>query len=57
MNKIQTRKELLPAPKDSPWYESAVFWNCISLGVSIVLTVVAAMFKDLRWLLFAAAFP
>jgi len=37
--------------KRMPWYESGLFWGCISLAAAIVLTVIAAMLKDLRWLL------
>jgi hypothetical protein len=39
----------------TPWYQSTLFWGAGSLGIAIVLTVIAAMEKDLRWLLFAAA--
>lgn len=38
----------------SPWYESGLFWGCASLAGAIVLTVIAAMLKDLRWLLVIA---
>lgn len=37
-----------------PWYERGLFWGFLSLAVAIVLTVVAAMQRDLRWLLFIA---
>ena len=37
-----------------PWYESNLVWGPISLGVGILLTVVAAMKHDLRWLLWFA---
>ncbi len=36
------------------WSESAVFWGCITLAAGIVVTVIAATMKDLRWLLFLA---
>lgn len=37
-----------------PWYERGPFWGFLSLAFAIVLTVVAAMQRDLRWLLFIA---
>jgi hypothetical protein len=37
-----------------PWYQSTLLWGCIGAFLSIVLTVVAAMMKDIRWLLFLA---
>jgi len=37
-----------------PWYESNLLWGPVALGVSILLTVVAAMMHDLRWLLWLA---
>lgn len=39
----------------TPWYESALFWGFFSLGFGILLTVVAAMRHDIRWLLWFAA--
>jgi hypothetical protein len=42
------------APKELPWYESGLFWGCISLAAAIVLAVIAAMLRDFRWLLFIA---
>jgi hypothetical protein len=42
------------AEKADPWYERGLFWGCLSLAAAIVLTVIAAMQKDLRWLLFVA---
>lgn len=41
--------------KTVPWYESNLFWGPAALGVGILLTVVAAMKQDLRWLLWFAA--
>ncbi len=38
------------------WYESSLFWGCISLAGAIVLAVIAAMLRDFRWLLIFA-FP
>lgn len=35
----------------APWYERGLFWGFASTAVALVLVVVAAMFKDLRWLL------
>lgn len=35
----------------SPWYESTLFWSCISIAAAIVLTVIAAVMRNLRWLL------
>lgn len=37
-----------------PWYESNLFWGPVALGAGILLTVVAAMKHDLRWLLWLA---
>jgi hypothetical protein len=49
-------RESMPKPKSSatPWYQSTLFWGAGSLGVAIVITVIAAMEKDFRWLLFVA---
>lgn len=38
----------------TPWYESNLFWGPVSLVAGIILTVVAAMTHDLRWLLLFA---
>jgi hypothetical protein len=35
----------------TPWYESNLLWVPLSTGIGILLTVVAAMKHDLRWLL------
>lgn len=37
-----------------PWYESTLLWGAFGAAVAIVLTVVAAMTKDLRWMLILA---
>ena len=37
-----------------PWHQANVFWGCASTFVGVVLAVVAAMQKDLRWLLVIA---
>jgi hypothetical protein len=39
-----------------PWYQSTLLWGCLAAVLTIVLTVMAAMLKDLRWLL-ALAWP
>lgn len=36
---------------ETPWYERNMFWGPLSLGLGIVLAVIAAMKTDLRWLL------
>ena len=38
-------------PTIQPWYESGLLWGAFGTGIAIVLVVVAAMVKDLRWLL------
>jgi len=38
----------------TPWYESNLLWGPLALGVGILLTVIAAMEHDLRWLLWFA---
>lgn len=38
----------------TPWYESNLLWAPVTLGVGTILTVVAAMKHDLRWLLIFA---
>jgi hypothetical protein len=38
----------------TPWYQSTLFWGCAGAFLAIVLTVLAAMMKDIRWLLFFA---
>ena len=40
-----------PEPVSQPWYESGLLWGALGMAVAIVLVVVAAMVKDLRWLL------
>jgi len=37
-----------------PWYESTLVWGLVGVGVGIVVTVVAALTKDPRWLLLIA---
>src|SRR6266403_718766 len=43
-----------PAAMPPTWYQSTLLWGSASLAVTIILTVVAAMTKDLRWLLIIA---
>ncbi len=38
--------------KKTPWYESAPFWGCGSLGITIILTVLTV--RNFRWLLIFA---
>src|SRR5713226_9131687 len=45
-----------PTGHYEPWYESSLLWGSVSLMVSVPLTVIAAIVKDLRWLLWLA-FP
>lgn len=42
------------AARNIPWYESARFWGGLSACISIILTVVAASLRDVRWLVFVA---
>jgi hypothetical protein len=54
--RLQVRASMLKAKSsETPWYQSTLFWGAGSLGTGIVITVIAAMEKDFRWLLFAAA--
>lgn len=39
---------------DIPWYESTLLWGAFSAAAAIVITVVATMTKDLRWMLILA---
>jgi hypothetical protein len=48
-----------PTNSQSPWYESNLLWSGVGTCIAIILTVLAAMKGDLRWLLWfawAAAF-
>jgi hypothetical protein len=40
--------------KEVPWYETGSFWGGASIAIGIIFGVVAAMLKDVRWLLFVA---
>ena len=59
VNAVSIKKafELRPrASQSSQWYESNRVWGAGGISLAIVLTVVAAMKKDLRWML-ALAWP
>lgn len=46
---------IMDAPSTRPqWYQSTLLWGLLSLAGAIVLTVVAAMRHDIRWLLWFA---
>ena|SRR6202451_3131756 len=49
--RAQTRPPMASRPesRNSPWYESGLFWGCASVPITLVPTVIVA--KDLRWLL------
>jgi hypothetical protein len=38
----------------NPFHQSTLFWGCVSAVIAIVIAVVVAMIKDVRWLLFVA---
>jgi hypothetical protein len=40
--------------RELPYYETGSFWGGASTAIGIVIAVVAAMSRDVRWLLFAA---
>ena len=44
-----------PSPPTVPpspcWQQNTMVWGCVSLALGIVFTVIAAMAKDVRWLL------
>lgn len=44
----------MPAVVNQGWYQSTLFWGLVGIAIAIVLTVVAAMKKDIRWLLWFA---
>lgn len=44
------QKNLSTQPK-TPW-QSTLLWGALSLAVGIVITVIAAMMRDIRWLLY-----
>jgi len=45
-----------PRNPNGPFHQSTFFWGCVGVFITIVVTVVAAMIKDLGWLL-ALAWP
>src|SRR5271155_5794442 len=40
--------------RDSRWHQSTLFWGCASAVVAIVIAVIVAMIKGVRWLLIFA---
>jgi hypothetical protein len=44
----------MSANTETPWHQSTLLWGCVGAVLTIVLTVVAAMIKDLRFLLIVA---
>ena len=40
-----------PVEKEVPWYERGLFWGVFSTAITLVLMVIAAESKDIRWLL------
>ena len=46
----------MPEDTPNPWYQSTLLWGCIGAALTVIFTVLAAMLKDLRWLL-ALAWP
>jgi hypothetical protein len=51
---LRTTTHTPTAKEREPWYQTNLFWGGASSGAAIVLTVIAAMLKDLRWLLILA---
>ncbi|HZV87386.1 MAG TPA: hypothetical protein VFF95_07565 [Candidatus Binatus sp.] len=51
LQKLREMQKTPPPGNEGPWYNSAVFWGCLALAAAIVLTVIAATKRDLRWLL------
>jgi hypothetical protein len=51
---ITDNKKRAVDPPKPPFYQSTLLWGALSIAAAIVLTVVAAMTKDLRWLLIVA---
>jgi hypothetical protein len=51
---LSMRKPVASKFQKEPWYESNLLWGSVSLFLAIVFTVIAAMVKDLRWLLLLA---
>jgi hypothetical protein len=51
---LQASPPVMPDTRRVSWYESGLFWGCFSFAAALVLAVIAAMLKDLRWLLILA---
>jgi hypothetical protein len=45
------RSEHAPPPPQIPWYESNLLWAPVAIAIGIAIAVIAAMNKDVRWLL------
>ena len=43
-----------PSPSFYRAFQSTLLWGCIGTAVAVVLTVVAAMMRDIRWILIFA---
>jgi hypothetical protein len=54
MEKPPPSQKAEEATTPPPWYESNLLWGPLALSAGIILTVVAAMKHDLRWLLWFA---
>ena len=50
----QIADEQQPTLPHAPWFESNILWSPVTAGIGTLLTVVAAMKHDLRWLLIFA---
>jgi hypothetical protein len=46
----------LPIQRTPPFHQSNLFWGSVGAVIAILITVVATMIKDIRWLL-AFAWP
>jgi hypothetical protein len=47
---------MLRSDMPSPWYESNVFWSPTCLAIGLIVSVIAIVKQDLRWL-FLLAWP
>jgi hypothetical protein len=45
----------LPVSPPTPWYESNLIWAPVAIAAGLVIAVIAAMVKDVRWLLWVSA--
>jgi hypothetical protein len=50
----QSLPEKATASPSAPWYESNLLWGPVSIVATIVLTIIAAVKHDFRWLLILA---